>query len=470
MLFYNANFVQKSRLDPLLCGMGVWDARGTEGTYFFYSTAPADLKGDFRGMTFELRREGDVLRGEIPGPYRAGQADTIREPFELIPKSDGAADLRVQGQTNSLKNGRWSDWIKLRFTLGTFGSRVDVVTRVLFRNHADGRTTLYVSPLNFDPASPLYAISHPKTYATELAEHVGGGCFHTRGMPYDTQALSDGVISDEDFRAQWSTLMDEDEQMLAHELSRFDAGMLFSYFEGPDIIQHMFWRGIDAEHPLHKPDDAIAQCYQRCDAILGRARAAMGTEGTVVVLSDHGFAPFRRAVHINAILRDAGYLAIKGGASQSGELFESVDWGKTRAYAVGFNAVYLNRAGREAQGVVAASDTAEMTSRIAALLEGFVDPDTRERAIKMAYAASASAENASVSPDLIVGYARGYRASWETALGAVPSKTVEPNTRKWSGDHCIDPDEVPGIFLSSDAKLDAKTLIDVTGAIGHHMR
>jgi hypothetical protein len=74
-----------------------------------------------------------------------------------------------------------------------------------------------------------------------------------------------------------------------------------------------------------------------------------------------------------------------------------------------------------------------------------------------------------VSPDLVIGYARGYRASWETALGAVPELAVEPNARKWSGDHCIDPDEVPGVFLSTDPRLDAQTLTEVTRAIGGHM-
>lgn len=472
----------------LLCGMGVWDARGTEGTYFYFSTAPpaaaadqaakaATEKGDRRGMGFELRREGDgPFRGEIPGPYRTGQPDTLREPFELLVQSGGAAELRVQGQTLTLKDGRWSDWLRLRFALGTFTSQnVDVVTRVLYRaaGGGDGRTSLYVSPLNFDPTSPLYPISHPKGYASELAGHVG--CYHTRGMPYDTQALNDGVISDAAFLAQWRTIMDEDERMLAFELSRFSAGMLFSYFEGTDILQHMFWRGIDPEHPLHAADDtaanrgAILECYRRCDATLGRARAAMAGEGTIVVLSDHGFAPFRRAVHVNAILRDAGYLAVKNGAKRSGELFESVDWSRTRAYAVGFNAVYLNRAGREGQGIVAAADAPALASAVAALLEGVTDPGTGGRPIKKAYLTPASTADASVSPDLIVGYARGYRASWETALGAVPELTAEPNARKWSGDHCIDPDEVPGVFLCSDPTLDAQALVDVTGAIGRHM-
>lgn len=72
-------------------------------------------------------------------------------------------------------------------------------------------------------------------------------------------------------------------------------------------------------------------------------------------------------------------------------------------------------------------------------------------------------------PDLIVGYMRGYRASWETALGAVPAHTVEPNRKKWSGDHCVDASEVPGIFLSSDRALDSPTLAGIGEAINHYL-
>src|SRR5262249_17924376 len=62
------------RLDGrLLAGMGVWDVRGTEGTYFYYSTRPVAAP-DARGMVFDLRRDGKVFRGEVPGPYYFGQA------------------------------------------------------------------------------------------------------------------------------------------------------------------------------------------------------------------------------------------------------------------------------------------------------------------------------------------------------------------------------------------------------------
>jgi hypothetical protein len=72
-------------------------------------------------------------------------------------------------------------------------------------------------------------------------------------------------------------------------------------------------------------------------------------------------------------------------------------------------------------------------------------------------------------PDLLVGYVRGYRASWETSLGAVPAAAVEENRKKWSGDHCVDASEVPGVFLSSDPALDADSLAQVGEAIDDYL-
>jgi predicted AlkP superfamily phosphohydrolase/phosphomutase len=198
-----------------------------------------------------------------------------------------------------------------------------------------------------------------------------------------------------------------------------------------------------------------------------RAWAALGREGTLVVLSDHGAAPFRTAVHLNALLRERGFLRATGPGGTSGELFKEVDWPRTRAYAAGFNAVYLNRAGREGRGVVGEAEAPGLLRELAAALESYTDPESGERPIRKVYeTAGAGADR----PDLVVGYARGYRASWETALGKVPEAVLAANTKKWSGDHCIDPAEVPGVFLSSDAALDAAALQDVGPRLAAYLR
>ena len=457
----------------MLCGMGVWDVRGTEGTYFYYDTEPVDTR-EARGMLFQFNRDGARLRGQLPGPYRVGSSDNVREPLELHVQGEQAT-FDLQGKQHRLRSGQWSDWIEVEFGLGPLGlQKVRAVTRVLA--HWDGsRVSLYVSPLNFDPRSPLYPISHPGKYSAQLAKAIG--LYATRGMPYDTQAVNDGILSDDDFLQQVRQITDESERMLFHELSRFRAGVLFAYFEASDIVQHMFWRGIDPKHPLHDdPEtkahrDAIPQLYEQFDAILGRSRAALGAGGQVVVMSDHGFAPFRHSVHLNTLLHQLGYLNFTDGKTTSDELLRDVDWSKTKAYALGFNAVYLNKAGREAQGIVAEAEASSVVRAIAADLDKWQDPKTGLRPIKKAYVAAELYSSVAHrdAPDLVVGYARDFRASWNTALGAAPAEVLEPNRKKWSGDHCIDAAEVPGIYLSSDARLDAASLADLGAALDKYL-
>jgi hypothetical protein len=52
------------------------------------------------------------------------------------------------------------------------------------------------------------------------------------------------------------------------------------------------------------------------------------------------------------------------------------------------------------------------------------------------------------SPDLVLGYFRGIRSSWDTAIGATPKETVVARTGKWSGDHFFDASEVPGVLFT----------------------
>jgi predicted AlkP superfamily phosphohydrolase/phosphomutase len=450
----------------MLAGMGVWDVRGTEGTYIYLSTAPPDLP-EARGIILKLEGEENALRGQLPGPYRAGQPDNVREPF-VLDASKKPAVLRLQDRTYELHEGRWSDWVRVEFRIGPLGlQKVRAVTRMLLRRSLLD-VNLYVSPLNFDPEAPLYAISQPSGYAGELVKAVG--LYHTRGMPFDTTASNDGVLADEDFLEHCRIVDDESERMLAFELGRFQQGMLFGYFESPDVVQHMFWRGLEAGGPGAAGSDAIARWYERMDALVGRVRSSLGARGTLVVISDHGFAPFHTSIHLNSVLRDAGFLVLRDKEESSGQFFAAVDWPRTRAYAVGFNSIYLNLQGRESKGAVARADAAAAVSRLARRLEQWSAPGGARPILRAFPAAEIyPATDRPNTPDLVVGYARGYRASWETALGAVPRATSEPNQGKWSGDHCIDPAQVPGIFLSTDPRLQAARLSEVGPAIERYL-
>jgi predicted AlkP superfamily phosphohydrolase/phosphomutase len=172
------------------------------------------------------------------------------------------------------------------------------------------------------------------------------------------------------------------------------------------------------------------------------------------VLSDHGFCSFRRGVNLNTWLHQNGYLALHNGAS--GKYFEGVDWSRTRAYAVGLGGVYLNLRGREANGTVASQEAEGLKSELVERLTGLRDGSTGEVAIRRAYPASSLYEGPylDAAPDLIIGYAEGYRISWDAAIGLAGASVFEDNDKAWSGDHCVDPGLVPGV-LFSNRRIDA---------------
>jgi predicted AlkP superfamily phosphohydrolase/phosphomutase len=238
-------------------------------------------------------------------------------------------------------------------------------------------------------------------------------------------------------------------------------------FDATDRIQHMFFRYLDPEHPanrgkdVERHKDAIADLYRRADALVGETRARLRKGDVLLVASDHGFKQFQRGVNLNAWFRDNGYLFLRsdphGGplpAIAEGTRFEcgDVDWPRTRAYTNGLAGFYLNVRGREHDGCVDPTDAPALKRELIDRLRGLPDPGRDgQEAITELWASEdiyrgPYREN---GPDVIVGYKPGYRADWDAAVGAVSGVAISDNTRSWSGDHCMDPRQVPGVLFSS---------------------
>ena len=100
---------------------------------------------------------------------------------------------------------------------------------------------------------------------------------------------------------------------------------------------------------------------RRWTQIVADTAKALKPEDVLIVLSDHGFATWRRSVNYNSWLVENGYLVLKGSAKRQnlealfsrGQFWEAVDWSKSKAYAMGLGDIYVNLKGREADGVVA---------------------------------------------------------------------------------------------------------------------
>jgi predicted AlkP superfamily phosphohydrolase/phosphomutase len=246
--------------------------------------------------------------------------------------------------------------------------------------------------------------------------------------------------------------------MFFDTLARQDYGLIVQVFVQTDRVSHMFWRGLDEQHPLHagtseRGKAAIRWIYGEADRILGRTLETMRPNDRLIVLSDHGFSPWRHSVNLNRWLVENGFMATKPGQPASEQLFANVNWTRTKAYAIGLNDIYLNLKDREALGIVRPDEVAAAKREIIGKLAKAADPATGEPMVLTVYDAAEiyAGKMMRDAPDLVVGYAPGYRASWQTALGGVPAALVQPNDRKWSGDHCIEPSAVPGILFTSFA-------------------
>jgi len=338
----------------------------------------------------------------------------------------------------------------------------------------------YASPVNFDPESPMYAVSSPSEYARELAEKIGP--FATLGMAEDHNGYNNGRFDENAYLAQCESIFQEREKMTLFELERFSEGFFFVLFDTPDRFQHMFWRFRDPDHPRYDPhlawrfEHAVDEMYRRCDRVLARVLDKTDENTLLIVLSDHGFNSFRRSFDTNTWLWQQGLLSLKEGCKPGTNLTnatEAIEWGKTHAYAAGLGGIYLNLRGRERSGIVQEGAAAE---RVRAAIEKgipeFVDKDLQRPAVRSVSRRERiySGPYVGDSPDLLLNFWPGYRVSWESALGGFSDSLVSDNRRLWSGDHIIDPEAVPGIlFMNHPVRRNSASILDMAPTILNYL-
>jgi predicted AlkP superfamily phosphohydrolase/phosphomutase len=446
--------------DPItrmLSGMGVPDLLGTQGTFTIYTTKAGVSSSSDEGTgarIIPVVAEAGRIETTFSGPMHPLRkaAEPITLPLNIVDLGSNRVRVELGGATVELQPGEWSEWQPLRFRFLGFMGVPGIVRIHLARAFPD--LQLYVSPIHFDPRDPAGPMASPLDYAGELAERIG--LFHTLGMAEETWSLNEEQISDAAWLDMVRTVLAEREAMLFDTLDRGDSDLVVAVFVQTDRVSHMFWRGLDPTHPMHgtvdqQGRDAIRWIYGEADRILGRTLEAMGPDDRLIVLSDHGFSSFRRGVNLNRWLVEQGFMALKPGQPVSDSLLSNVDWTRTRAYAIGLNSLFINRYGREALGIVRDEDVAALKAQIRERLLQLRDPKDSSAAVATVADADEIYEHShhAAVPDLLVGYAAGYRASWSTALGGVPEALIEENAKKWSGDHLIEPSLVPGVLFTS---------------------
>lgn len=452
-----------------LSGMCAPDLRGTQGMFSFYTTQPERDREQTGGEVHSVVRSGNRIRAELVGPANPLRTDgrVLKLPFVVRIRDYHSATLKIQGAKHELCKDEYTDWIQVSLRAGP-GVKVHGLCKFLLLS-TEPEFALYVTPINIDPEKPALPVSYPSVYSVYLAKRQGP--FATLGLAEDTWALNEQVLRDEHFIRQCIDMDREREAMFFDALDKVKRGLCVCVFDGTDRIQHTFWRDIDEDHPARPPEDqlngrnVIEDLYRRMDDLVGRTLAKCRHKDTVLmIVSDHGFNTFRRGVDLNRWLEENGYLKVKEGRDGEKHL-AGVDWSETRAFAVGLAGIFVNLKGKYSQGIVNPGDEADrLREEIAGRLAELVDPESGAGAVKRVYHAARvySGPYKDAAPDLIVGYERGYRASWETVIGQTTDCVFHSNTKAWSGDHCIDPSLVPGVlFCNRPVETESPRLMDI---------
>jgi predicted AlkP superfamily phosphohydrolase/phosphomutase len=464
----------------MLSGLPLPDIRGTMGTFSYYATDLSRYEEGNTEMGGILKRlvfDGDTASSELegpPSPIVRQKIEAIRRKGSTLSESDrtrlaelqAVQDVRVpftikwdraaktatvaiDGQTIPLQPGAWTPWIDLTFKVN-FIIRIRGMVQMRLIT-AGSELQLYVSPVNFKPDDPPVPISSPAGFAADLHKAVGN--FRTLGWAEATWPLNEGRMDEKTFMDDLMVAFDDRAKVILHRLDAKDWDLLIGVIESTDRVQHMMWRLIDPKHPLYDAalasqfGDSIERVYRKADDFVGEVVKRVGPGVPVMIVSDHGFKSWRKAVNVNTWLVQNGYMTLKGQQAADkkladlfggGTFWENVDWSRTRAYAMGLGQIYFNVRGREAQGIVSpGAEASALADELAAKLLTMQDPEDGVPIVRAVYKrddiySGPYLHNAS---ELQVGMHDGYRVSWQTTLGGSPPGIVYKNDRKWSADH-----------------------------------
>lgn len=435
----------------------------------------------------DLRQQQRAALEEVPpnnveANRLAGEIERTQEvitPITLFVDRSGEAPqlaVDIEGQYATAELGEWSNWVKVEF--GVLGGLMPISGYTRFRFISEAPFEVYALPVQFDPWAPVAPISMPESAAADLADAIGP--YIVQGFPDAYKSYKNGLLDTPGFVNESDMVFDERMQMLDFGMDQLEetGGLLFFYTGSLDLRCHMLWHTSDDEHPHQEEpgfydgrpfSEQIDRVYEQVDGMLGhllarveRMEADGGGPVELLILSDHGFAPFRRKMHVNDWLLQEGYLVLKDGETSAStislELDEhgepipgsgKVDWSKTRAFSVGFNGIILNRVDRNAEGIVtqeqAAPLLAEMAEKLLALQDGGEPVLTTVLPASEVFHGPAL-DNA---PDLQLGFNVGFGCSDESAGGSVTGEAdfLVDNDSRWSGSHLMDPELVRGTLV-----------------------
>lgn len=421
-------------------GLGAPDLLGRLGVGAFFTTDPDYID---RGRKTPIHKLKPVTKnrftGQLVGPeVKPGQNVQVEFFLDLAHQDP---ILQLGNQKIILQKGKWSPIFEIDFKLSFF-FKVKALTRVLLVQ-TESEPNLYFLPLQVHPLSSTYRYATPPGFIKEIWNACGP--YLTLGWPQDTTGLEEGYMSDDQFLQLCDGIFAGRECVLMHQLQNFKEGLLGIIFDDLDRIQHMFRR----DQP-----QVVEAWYQKLDALVGRVEKSLHTinpKARLLILSDHGFSDFTYKIHLNRWLIEQGFLTPmdRNGLNSEGSLLD-VDWSQSQAYAIGLNSLYLNLNGREGKGSLDPASIEPVLGKLRNKLLALHGPDGKAVFSRVLLKHEAfQGPLTPYGPDLVLGYAPGYRASSETGLGKWSTPVVCSNQDHWGADHCINSLSVPGVIMSN---------------------
>ncbi len=507
----------------LLSGLGVPDLRGRIGTPNIITT---DYTLKMRDNEFSVEiipvgssvfQEKQIV--EVPGPYnkpfysyalseyedgcidenlkdalkeetkkeleKKGVKEIIAFPVSILCDAENkSVHIEVSQESFDLKEKEWSKWVEVKFALSKIAKVKGMVRFYLMETSPELK--LYISPIQIHPDNNLH-ISYPESYAKELYKRFGP--FKTMGWAVDTWTISSGLSDEEQFLSDMYQTEGAYEKIMKDLLKDSDCDMYVQIYEFTDRVAHILWRYVDEKHPLYdranapKYQNELKKSYMYMDKIIGEAMDLIPKDCLLMVVSDHGFASFRKEVNYNRWLVDNGFMKLKEDTGMMSLydlfddnrlLFKNVNWSQTKAYAMGLGNIYINLKGREKWGIVErGKEYDEVVNKIIEELPKMVDEETGEHPVCKVYKRDDIYKNFKddLVPDLRVSNNNGYRVSWQTSLGGVPDKLITLNLKPWSGDHCsLDPMWVKGLFVSNKPVDGEVNILDIAPTVLNYLR
>jgi predicted AlkP superfamily phosphohydrolase/phosphomutase len=293
---------------------------------------------------------------------------------------------------------------------------------------------------------PSIVLGVPQTYPVSQVNGVMVSCFLTPDTnrqytyPASVKQEIEGLVGEylvdvPNFRTEDKArvlrdieTMTERRFRVAEHLAETRPWDLFFMVEmGTDRVHHAFWRYADPEHRLYEPgnefETAMADYYRGVDEKLGRLLRFADEDTAVLVVSDHGAKRIDGGICVNEWLRQEGYLVLKEEPSEPTRLTpELIDWERTTAWGEGgyYCRLFLNVAGREPQGTVAAANYERVRGELKERLEALGDELGRPIGTIAHRPEELYAERNGIAPDLMVYFGDLFwRSVGQVGTGAV---------------------------------------------------